>query len=446
MKVGVVGAGWAGLAAACSLARNGHRLVVWETAPQVGGRARSALFTRIPAHASRPDPAEPEVELDCGQHVLIGAYTACLELMRTLGVDEDSALMRHPLTLVDAQGSGLRLPSGPPAVAFIRALWSHSGWTAADKWAMLAALLRWRLRGFQAPPHQTVADCCAHLPRRVYAQWAEPLCVAALNTPASQASAAVFLRVLADGLFAGTGGSDLLIPRRPLHELLGGPALATLTAAAADIRLRRRVQAIKPGSRAGAWVVDDTEVDRLVVACTSREAARLLQPWDAQWAEQADRLQHESIATTWVHSEGSTLCAPMVSLHPPHAGLTTGPAQFVFDLGAIGHPWKGGFAFVSSAAALSAEGGVSALESAVMTQAMHTPGLHWHVPPRLVRTVVEKRATFLCEPGMTRPAARAAPAHGGVVMAGDYIDGPYPSTLEGAVRSGLAAAQAVQNS
>jgi predicted NAD/FAD-dependent oxidoreductase len=56
----------------------------------------------------------------------------------------------------------------------------------------------------------------------------------------------------------------------------------------------------------------------------------------------------------------------------------------------------------------------------------------------LVQTIVEKRATFACTPGLQRPAALIAP---GLLACGDYVAGPYPATLEGAVRSGLHAAR-----
>jgi len=57
-----------------------------------------------------------------------------------------------------------------------------------------------------------------------------------------------------------------------------------------------------------------------------------------------------------------------------------------------------------------------------------------------VLTVVEKRATFACTPGLQRPAQDIAP---GLLACGDYVDGPYPATLEGAVRSGISAAHAL---
>ena len=89
----------------------------------------------------------------------------------------------------------------------------------------------------------------------------------------------------------------------------------------------------------------------------------------------------------------------------------------------------GVLAFVISAS----EGERDALQARVLQQAARQLGLSGLQP---IQTVVEKRATFACTPGLRRPAQAIAP---GLWAAGDYVDGPYPATLEGAVRSGLAA-------
>jgi len=72
------------------------------------------------------------------------------------------------------------------------------------------------------------------------------------------------------------------------------------------------------------------------------------------------------------------------------------------------------------------------LQAQVVAQAGEQLGL----AIRPLRTITEKRATFACTPGLRRPAGVIAP---GLLACGDYIDGPYPATLEGAVRSGVAA-------
>ncbi|MDQ2736704.1 MAG: FAD-dependent oxidoreductase, partial [Pseudomonadota bacterium] len=112
--------------------------------------------------------------------------------------------------------------------------------------------------------------------------------------------------------------------------------------------------------------------------------------------------------------------------------------QFVFDRGQLGGA-PGLLGFVISGASDWVERGVAATEQAVLTQAAEALGTFLLQPLRPVRTIVEKRATFRCTPHLARPAMSIAP---GLFAAGDFIDGPYPATLEGAVRSGVAAARA----
>jgi hydroxysqualene dehydroxylase len=84
----------------------------------------------------------------------------------------------------------------------------------------------------------------------------------------------------------------------------------------------------------------------------------------------------------------------------------------------------------------ASQGEGAVLTGRVLAQADAQLGLQLQA----VQTIVEKRATFACTPGLQRPGAVIA---GGLLACGDYIAGPYPATLEGAVRSGLAAARAV---
>jgi len=426
-RVAVIGAGWAGLAAAVQACADGHAVTLFEMAPQAGGRARSQAAD---ANGER---------LDNGQHILIGAYTATLALMRQVGADPDALLLREPLTLVDADGRGLRMPPGAPLPAFARALWAMRHWRLRERAALSLAALGWLRRRFTCDARLTVAELTAPLPTRVRQELLDPLCVAALNTPAEAASAQVFLRVLRDALFAGPGSSDLLIPRRPLAELLPEPALAWLAQHGADLRLGRRVQSLAPGP-GGAWAVDGEPFDAVVLAASAREAARLTAglpaPAAAAWSAQAAAFAYEPILTAYVDAPGARLAAPMVAL--PESG--TAPAQFAFDHGQLGG-LAGRFAFVVSGAAPWVARGPEAAAAALLDQARSAlPGA---AAVCLRQVVAEKRATFRCVPGLRRPPAAIAPK---LIAAGDYVDGPYPATLEGAVRAGRDAAARLFNS
>ena len=348
--------------------------------------------------------------------------------MRSVGVDPQAALLRLPLTLRHADGRGLRLPGGPAALAFARAVAGARGWSMGDRLALLGTAAGWWAHRFRCDPALTVDALCRRLPARVRELLVDPLCVAALNTPAHEASAAVFLRVLHDALLGGRGAADLLLPRRPLSELLPAPATRWLGAAGATLRLGQRVQAID--RRDARWCVDGELFDALVLACTAGEAARLTATVAPAWSAAAAALRFEPIVTVYLQALGARLAEPMMAL----ADGPEAPAQFAFDLGALGGQ-AGQFAFVVSGARRWVDAGIDRLERAVLAQARAL------LPaPTLLCSLAEKRATFRCTPGLRRPGAAIAP---GLFAAGDYVAGPYPATIEGAVRAGEAAVLAL---
>lgn len=416
MKLAVVGGGWAGLAAAVRATQAGHAVTLFEMAGQLGGRARGVDVDGL--------------ALDNGQHILIGAYRHTLALMQAVGCDIDAAFDRRPLELRYPDGRGLRMPPGPAWLGFGLAVARCQGWRWSDRLALMRAAAGWAMAGFTCPPGTTVAQLCAGLPPAVRQLLIDPLCVAALNTAAPHASAAVLLRVLKDALFGGAGAADLLLPRHSLGAVLPQPAAAWLRDAGATLRLGTRVHAVHAST--AAWHVEGEAFDAVVLACTAAEAARLAQPTAAAWAARAQALRYEPIVTVYLRCPGARLPAPMTALiEGPQA-----PAQFAFDHGALGAT-PGLFAFVISGARAWVEAGLDATADAVLQQAQtaFAPGT-WPAPPVVLRALAEKRATFRCTPGLDRPPAAIAP---GLVAAGDYVAGPYPATLEGAVRSGEAA-------
>lgn len=414
-RVVIIGAGWAGLSAAIHASRAGHSVRVFEMADRPGGRART---DRTAAGL-----------LDNGPHILIGAYAQTLELLQWVGVDVGTAFERTPLYLVDPAGRGLQLSNGTPSVAFARAVLSHPGWGLTDRVALLRHAGRWRLHGFTCAPLQTVADLCRHLPVAIRRELIDPLCVAALNTDPGTASAAVWLTVLRDALFKGRGGSDLMLPRVPLQSLLPDAGHAWLRSRGVEFTWHHRVQGIARQAR--QWLVDGVECDAVVLATPAREAARLVRDENPQWSATAQAMQHEPILTTWLRDTELRWPRPMLAFNgnPGH------PAQFGFDLGALGQH-SGTFAFVASAAGPLVAKGLDGAAAQMLEQARQTfPGA-FVGQDAILHVAAERRATFVCSPGLARPPSSIA---AGLAAAGDYVQGPYPSTLEGAVRSGRVA-------
>jgi squalene-associated FAD-dependent desaturase len=418
LDIAVIGAGWAGLAAAVEATLAGGHVTLLEMAPAAGGRARDvAWHGRV---------------LDNGSHICIGAYVETLRLLRAIGIDEAATFDRRPLTLVDCGGRGLRMRSGPPIRAFALAVIGRRGWSWRERFALLRIAARWRRAEFRCGANDTVSALTASLPAAVRTEFIEPLCVAALNTPTTEASGTVFLRVLQAALAESAGGADLLLPRLPLGQVFPAPALAWLERTGAAVRLGYRADRLDRAD--GAWQVDRERFDCVVVAASAVEAARLVAPHAPAWAAQAEALRYEPIATVYARSAGCVLPEPLVALRAD----ANRPAQFVFDLGQLGRE-PGLLAFVISGASAWVERGTAATEAATLAQANEQLADRLLGPLRAVGTLVEKRATFACVPNLGRPPMGVAP---GLFACGDYIEGPFPATLEGAVRSGVAAARA----
>lgn len=425
MKIAIVGAGWAGMAAAVTASEAGHTATVFEAARSVGGRARGL-------NGALPDGTP--VSLDNGQHILIGAYRNCLRLMRQVGVRPEDSLLRLPLTLQYPDGQGLVLPRWPSPWDTAGGILRARGWSWADKGSLLRSALRWQRAGFACDSATSVADLCKDLRPRIHQTLIEPLCVSALNTPPERASGQVFLRVLHDALLGGQGASHLLLPTVDLSALFPQAAAQWLATQGGNVRLGTRVEQLCPAAagQSGTWWVNGAPFDAVVWATSSSNAAaalvehaELAPEWIAnslrRWAATAAALHYEAITTVYAWAAQARLAQPMLTLR--HAGHQA-PAQFVFDRAQLGGP-AGLLAFVVSASTTERE----ALQAQVLHQARSQLGLDLQA----VQTVVEKRATFACTPGLQRPAISIAPA---LVACGDYIEGPYPATLEGAVRSG----------
>jgi squalene-associated FAD-dependent desaturase len=415
--IAVIGAGWAGLAAAATLAERGVPVTVFEASRNLGGRARRVSVDGV--------------DLDNGQHVLVGAYRETLRLMRLVGADPDKLLLRLPLELRYADGFRLRAPRLPYPLNLLCALRGAKGLGLAQSVAALRLMASLKWRGFRVEPDRSVAQLLdeqgqsgalrTHL-------W-EPLCVSALNTPVAAASAQIFASVLRDGLTGSRAASDLLIARTDLGRVFPEPAAEFVKVRGGAIELGVLVRRIT--SVPGGFRLNDAEVfSSVVIACGPHQAGPLL----VQLPELADALSHinafryEPIVTCYLQYPDS------VSLPAPMLAFAGGIAQWAFDRGQLGGP-KGLIAAVISASGPHEELPKDALVSGI--EAELRAGLGALPDPLWSQVITEKRATFSCRPGLTRPEGTTPVS--GLLLAGDYIASEYPGTLEAAVRSGVAA-------
>ena len=455
MNLAIVGGGWAGVAAAVVAAEQGWRVTLFEASRHLGGRARA-----MPCQ--RPDGVP--LNLDNGQHILIGAYTDALVLMQRTGVELNKELLDIALGMPFPDGSGLQTPAWaaplPSPLNAVAAIATARGWSWSQRWALIQQSIQWQRMGFSCSEGTTVAVLCQRLPERVMQELIEPLCVSALNLPTHKACAQVFLRVMRDALF-GTGfspwsGSTLLLPRCDLSALFPARAASWLQKnhpERFELHLGARIDTVQ--MKGSQWSVHGEgrshQCDRVIWATAASPAAKAMEQSAAlarnngeqavaqallHWSKSAEALEHTAIATVYAWAPDLRLPRPMLALRAePNAHEA--PAQFVFDRGQL-HPhdtaMQGVLAFVVSAA----EGERYDLQRRVVEQARRQLGIE---RIQTIQTVVEKRATFACTPGLRRPEQRIAQ---GLLAAGDFVSGPYPATLEGAVRSAHSAVLALK--
>lgn len=411
-KVAVVGGGWAGCAAALTLAEAGVAVTLYEAGRTLGGRARGVEL-------------EGE-DLDNGQHILLGAYTQTLELIGRLQPEAHS-LWRLPLTLEQPPDFRLACPRLPAPLHLAAGLLGAHGLN----WSEKLAAARWAHRLLRSAD-EAVAGSVSQLtrthPEKLNRLLWHPLCVSALNTPPELASAQVFRDVIRAAFGGRTEHSDLLLPRRDLTALFPAPAAARIGELGGSIRLASRVVALDTAD--GAVTVttrdDAASYSHLILAVAPQHLpalARQIPALDAASRAVAS-YTYQPIATAYVQYD------PAFRLSRPLYALANGPAQFVFDRGQS-HGQPGLVAFVASAAAnLSPDW---ADEAEAQLRRIAAAG-----PARWRRCIVEKQATYACVPDLPRPAVRTA--HPRIFLAGDYTAGPYPATLESATASGVQSA------
>ncbi len=434
-SIAVIGAGWAGCAAAVELAAAGYKITLYESSRTLGGRARAVEINGK--------------LLDNGQHILLGAYSETLRMLQRVGVDEEKALLRLPLQMRypnNSDGMDFVAPRLPAPFHLIAALLRSKGLAGADKMALARFSSAARWMDWRMHDDCSVSELLQRFDqtdRLIKLMW-RPLCIAALNTPPERASAQTFLNVLRDSLGASRSASDMLIPRVDLTALFPQQASAFIEQHSGQIKLGASVQKITQND--DGWVVtqDKTEdeiYDAIVVATSASQAATLL--GDVITPTDIPSFEYEPITTCYLqYPVGTKLAIPFYALNDDPATKCWG--EFVFDRGQLDATQNGLFAVVVSASTEAIELGHEALSAAIATQLANTLNMPQLARPEWSRIITEKRATFSCTPALQRPQEQTTLPH--LVLAGDYLASDYPATLESAVRSGVKAAKLLNES
>ena len=437
-RIAIIGAGYAGMAAATELAARGIPATVYESSRTLGGRART-----VEIHGTT---------VDNGQHILIGAYRETLRLMRLVGADPERLLLRLPLTLTYPGSMRLVAPRLPAPLHLAFALLGAQGLSWTDKFAAIRFMQALKRTRFRLAPQHAAATVSALLdahaqPRRLRKFLWEPLCVAALNTAAEIASAQVFVNVLRDSLAAEASASDLLLPRVDVGALFPTVAAGYISRHGGSIRPDTAIRRI--AMQDDGFILLDGKQDtshgpytHVIAAVAPYHLAALIEglPQLGTLQHGIANLHHEPIVTCYLRYP------PQVRLPFPMLGNADGLVQWLFDRGQLDGPPG------LLAAVISARGRHQELSKQELAERMHAEiaSIMAYLPtplptplpaPLWTQVIAEKRATFSCTPDLQRPATETPLA--GLLLAGDYIASDYPGTLEAAVRSGVKAAASV---
>ncbi len=420
------------MAAAAELASHGIPVTLFESAKQLGGRARGVMHH--------------DTQLDNGQHLLLGCYRETLRLIALVGGDIKQDFLRLPLQLDLHKQFSLKAPRLPAPLHLLIALLTAQGLTWGERLKAARFMLTLRNANFQLnqlplPPGEgwgegssdiTVSSLLAqhNQDAALTSKLWEPLCIAALNTPIHKASAQVLLNVLRDSLNRTRADSDMLLPRLDFTALFPQRAATYIERHGGKVFTSCGVEAIVPKHDGFELVTANGthHFSHVICATSPSVAAKLLRPLAAlaDSVAQIDSLQQQPIYTVYLQYP------PHILLPHPMLGLHLRFSQWLFDKGQIAAQ-PGLLAAVISAEGIHQELTQDELAQKVIDELRAEFGITdaplWH------KVIAEKRATFCCAPNLQRPSQQTALPN--LLLAGDYTAGEYPATLEGAVMSGV---------
>lgn len=425
MAVAIIGGGWAGLAAAVTLAEQQIPVTLFESAAQLGGRARRVAMN--------------DLALDNGQHILIGAYHETQRILNLIGIKTDDACYAPPLTLQVEPGFYLQAADLPAPWHLGVGLLRSKGLAWREKFSAIRFLRALKRMQFRVDSQLSVSALLTKQRQSTSLRnflW-HPLCLAALNTPPDDASAQIFINVLRDTFFAARDDSRLLLPRVDLGSLFPDAAASYLGAHGATVYCNQRILGIdlhREGFRLHQ-AQGSQNFTQVICAVPPFSLVKLFEKMSEMrpYIAPLSAWRYQPIYTIYLQYDAA------IRLPFPMLGLSQSLSQWVFDRGLTGQ--AGLLAVV-----ISAQGAHEVLTHEALVQCVQNDlrqSLGITATPRWTQVIAEKRATFSCTPNLQRPTNQTPLP--GLCLAGDYTVSDYPATLEAAIRSGVKSARLTLN-
>ena len=427
----IIGAGWSGLAAAVELSRHNIPVTVYESARQTGGRARDVVIDGI--------------TIDNGQHLMIGAYTELLALLKVTGITESDVFLRMPqhIRLVDlATGKDafeLKLPRWPAPLHLLGGMFACPSLSFADKVKTL-----WRFNKILNNTLTTdisVSQWLQHagLPHAYTNNLLKPLCLAALTTHPDQASARAFQTVLQQTFNGRAANTDLLIAKTTLGHIFPAAAKKYIESHGGQVLCSHKVDEINPEGNTIKVNNQAVTYQQLILATPPYITQQLLKTHSAfdNISHNLAALEYGPVCTVYLQYP------PDIRLPLPMLGCLNSTSEWLFDRIYCNQP--GLIAVIISA------DGPHMLQSNdeltdIIKSELATLFPNW--PEPVSRHVIrEKRAGFSCLVNIDNLRPPGHSAFKNLKLCGDYVyienncQAGLPATLEGAVRSGVKCAQ-----
>ena len=439
--VAVIGGGLAGLAAACALADSGYHVRLIERRPYVGGRA-----------SSYEHPGTGEVIDNC-QHVLIGRCTNLIDLYRRLD-SLDAIRWYDHFTFIEPGGRRTLLqPSSLPAplhtsFAFLRA----PAFSLTDKLAIARGMSAF-LTGIPEDTDENFAHWLSRhgQTQRAIQRFWHPVLVSALNEDLDRISVKYAGKVFRESFLLSPEAGRMGIPAIPLSDLYGR-AINYLRARGSEVHLRTSISAldpVDPSEPEMGWMIrsgDQTfTADAVILALSFEALAALLPQLPSSAASEslaADLAQFEHSPITGIH-----LWFDREITELEHAVLLDSTIQWLFNkskLQPTHRAQQGSYIelVVSSSKSLVPMQRQEIIDLALRELAQFFPEVN-SAKLEKAAVVKEVRATYSVRPQLDRIRPDAQSPWPGIYLAGDWTATNWPSTMEGAVRSGHLAAEAL---